>query len=93
MKTKQKTFNVGDKVVFFDMLSESILPEITTVSKITPTGRIRIENHPDYQFDSNGNLMSKSRQCRSSIVLLTPELNVLYSTLVKIKRRQQYENY
>ena len=66
-------FRVGDKVAFYNAY-ERDLPEITTVSKITPTGRIRIEKHPYYQFDSNGNQMGGDGWHRSNIVPLTPEL-------------------
>lgn len=41
---------VGDKVIYHDGISSTV----TTVTKITPTGRIRIEAAKNKQFDKYG---------------------------------------
>ena len=43
-------FEVGQKVIYDGN-------KISTVTKVTPTGRVRIDYCPDYQFDKNGIMM------------------------------------
>ena len=43
-------FEVGQKVIYDGN-------KVATVTKVTPTGRVRIDYCPEYQFDKNGIMM------------------------------------
>lgn len=50
------TLNVGDKVVLVNRTGGLI---VTTIIKITPTGRVRVKYNPSVFFDKHGNEMSQ----------------------------------
>ena len=50
------TLNVGDKVVV-DTGNGGLA--VTTIIKITPTGRVRVKRNPSIFFDKHGNEMTK----------------------------------
>lgn len=71
MISKELKVNVGDTVLY--CISNRTLPQITKVIKVTPTGRIRIELHPDLQFDKYGRRMSSDIWSHSYIEVPTAE--------------------
>ena len=66
---------VGDKVLFTSAFQNKRTEKITTVIKVTPTGRIRVGIAPEIQFNRNGSEIGKQHgiyTCRY-ISALTPE--------------------
>lgn len=71
---KEHIFNVGDKVLLTSGFSYNHTETITTVTKITPTGRIRVA-HSDRLFDSTGHAGGRDVwDSSSSIEPLTKEI-------------------
>lgn len=66
---------VGDKVAYYSGGFNNTC-SICEVSRVTPTGRIRIKNHNYITFDKYGKEMGKLDPwiIRASITELTPEL-------------------
>lgn len=69
-----KTLNlkVGDRVCYIRGNHLNAVREITEVTKVTPTGRIRIAADPDKQFRADG--WELAQKNRTYIVELTPTL-------------------
>lgn len=63
---------VGDKLLYNCGYSYSRVEKIVTVTKVTPTGRIRID-YNDKQYDKYGIEMGKREiwSCRSSLLIPT----------------------
>lgn len=66
--------NVGDKLLYSYGYSYNRVEKIVTVTKVTPTGRIRID-YNDEQYDKYGYEMGKKDMwsCRSSLSIPTGE--------------------
>ena len=66
--------NVGDKLLYSYGYSYNRVEKIVTVTKVTPTGRIRID-YNDEQYDKYGCEMGKKDRwsCRSSLSIPTEE--------------------
>ena len=66
--------NVGDKLLYSYGYSYNRVEKIVTVTKVTPTGRIRIA-HNDEQYDKYCCEMGKKDRwsCRSSLSIPTEE--------------------
>ena len=71
---KLSDLKVGDEVLYSSGTFNGF-EEITTITKITPTGRIRIARNPEIQFNKYGSEMGKfdSWSCRARIEPLTEE--------------------
>lgn len=65
---------VGDKLLYSYGYSYNRIERIVTVTKVTPTGRIRIDFN-DSQYDKYGNEMGNRDiwNCRSSLSVITEE--------------------
>lgn len=90
---------VGDKVAYYSGGLNNTC-SICEVSRVTPTGRIRIKNHNYITFDKYGKEMGKSDPwiIRASITKLTPELekqiietNTIKSCLKKMRNIQNID--
>lgn len=64
---------VGDTVLLYMNTWKNVSPIITTVIKITPTGRIRIEHLPSSQFDKYGNMLGRDAWSSAYIEIPTAE--------------------
>lgn len=66
--------NVGDKLLYSYGYSHNRVEKIVTVTKVTPTGRIRID-YNDEQYDKFGNEIGKKDRwsSRSSLSIPTEE--------------------
>lgn len=66
--------NVGDKLLYSCGYSHNHFEKIVTVTKVTQTGRIRID-YNDEQYDKYGREMGKKDMCscRSSLSIPTEE--------------------
>lgn len=70
---KELNVKVGDTVFYHRRTWGNVLPEITKVVKITPTGRIKIESCPGMQFDKYGNAMGRDTWPRGYLEVPTAE--------------------
>lgn len=66
--------NVGDTVLYYSgSFWNDNIPKITKVTRITPTGRIRIELYSDVQFDKYGRIMGGDSWGRARLEIPTAE--------------------
>ena len=66
---------VGDKVLFTSVFQGKTAEKITKVTRITPTGRIRVEIAPEIMFTKCGHEMGRQHGLYTArcISALTPE--------------------
>ncbi|MBQ3285407.1 MAG: hypothetical protein IJH40_07175 [Ruminococcus sp.] len=63
---------VGDKVLFSQWHYTKTYERIATVTRVTPTGRIKVNDYEAY-FNKNGGQMGGSMMMKASLSVLTPE--------------------
>lgn len=90
---KELNVKVGDKVAYYSG-GFSKISSICTVSRVTPTGRIRLKEHEGIVFDKYGKEMGKIDPWagRDSILELTPEIEkqIIETSIIKQCLREMH---